>query len=382
MFGALILGSTAARSRVIKNAAVESQCVLPIRTLEQYPTDVQLIQLLNSIDPDLILLDAAQTERAQGLAATVCSRASKVSIIAIGEPSELKAIQSDPLFSVRVPYPASARQMAQAVDQAIHGNRASVEPTLLSFLPAKAGSGASTVAFQTAASLAARKRRVLLLDTDLHSGVLSLMAGVDPEHPLLSVLRAGEEMDRFRVENAVVRRHGVDMLLTARHALRPDARLPDWDAYFRLLEIVRLRYDDILVDLSEVINPATRELVQRSRATFVVSTPELLSLDLAARRMQALEQREISKERVSLVLNRYGRGDLKREEAEKAAGCPVSFTLPNDYVGLRRALSKGEPVAANTALGRAYHEFAAFIAGSAHVQAASAPSVFRWLFSA
>ncbi len=380
MFGALLIGSSPERSRVIKNAAVEAQRVLPLRTLESYPADSQLVHLLNAIDPDLILLDTSNLDIARGYATLLSRHGGKSALIGFGDPA---ALRGDPLFPFAVSYPPETAGVARAVDAAMHSKCGQTERSLISFLPAKAGSGASTVAFNTAAALAAINRRVLLIETDLRSGVLATMAGAEPQYSIAALLRASAELDRFRVENAVTRRHGIDMLLMGRTAcLVSNGRLPEWDDYYHLLEIVKSRYDHILVDLPESVNPATRELVQRSSAVHIVATPELLAIELAARRMKELADWKIPAARVSLLLNRWTRSELSSEEAERATGCRVGQTIPNDYVAHRRALSNGAPVAAGGAAGRAYRQFASRIPGpAAEAASAEAPALLRWLFT-
>ena len=64
-----------------------------------------------------------------------------------------------------------------------------IDGNTVAFLPAKAGSGASTTALNVAGSLAPYWRQnVLLIETDLHSGCLSVALQLEPAHTIVEVL--------------------------------------------------------------------------------------------------------------------------------------------------------------------------------------------------
>ena len=148
---------------------------------------------------------------------------------------------------------------------------------------------------------------------------------------------------------------GVDFLLSSRSL---ESSPPEWAHYFRLLNFIRSRYDAILVDLPELVNPATVELVRRSRMVFPVCTPEIPSLKLTQQRCQELEHWQVEMGRVGVLLNRHEKGHPSADEIANLLARPVMKSFPNDYADVKAALGNGSPVAANTRLGRAFDEFA------------------------
>ena len=104
------------------------------------------------------------------------------------------------------------------------------------------------------------------------------------------------------------------------------------------------KYDLVLVDLPEVINSATAEIVRRARAVYVVSTPEFASLTLSKQRCQELEHWGVDRGRVQALLNRGHKTDIGPEEAERILGCPVAMTFPNDYKTVRRSTTDAKSI--------------------------------------
>jgi Flp pilus assembly CpaE family ATPase len=185
------------------------------------------------------------------------------------------------------------------------------------------------------------------------------MAGVKVERCIQELLKSGGEMDTFRFNNAVIAPYTGPHMLLSSDACTATPFLPAWEDYFRLLEILRTRYDHILVDLPELVNPGTREIVQRSRFVFTVATPELLSLELAGRRMRELAAWRVPKDRIRVLLNRFQRGGLNSADVTKHLDCLVAQVFPNDYPEVNRAVGLGGPVPAYTALGQRFADFAA-----------------------
>ncbi len=95
--------------------------------------------------------------------------------------------------------PVTLRSFEVCVERAILKARDVTEDNLFAFLPAKAGCGCSTIALNAAGYLAGAGgkdlagKRVLVVESDLHSGVLSLVLGVEHRYSVLDALEhAGE----------------------------------------------------------------------------------------------------------------------------------------------------------------------------------------------
>lgn len=355
MFGALLIGSTAERSIALRESAAESRRLMLMRVAEGYPSGGQLVRLLNSVEPEFVLLDMADADAARSCAACVASVATGTAVIGFGGEGWLASLSQVPQIAALVSYPPAAGELEKAIDEALHRMQCTVDDNLIAFLPSKAGSGATTVALNTAVALAGVNRRVLLIECDLRSGVLAEMLNLHPTHSIQQVLLGSDELDRFRLENAVAKAQGVDLLLSSRSSRRC---MPEWGDYYRLLQVARSRYDVVVVDLPELVNPATREIVQRCRAVYNVCTPELLSVRLAEQRIAELADWGVADDRVFVILNRWQRGDMTPADLETRTRRKVAKVFPNDYPGVRAALIEGVPVSASSTLGRSFKAFA------------------------
>src|SRR4029077_12392611 len=105
-----------------------------------------------------------------------------------------------------------------------------------------------------------------------------------------------------RWRNIVVPINGIDVLPTDRTRKEP---VPTWINYFHLLRFAASRYELIVVDLPEIINDATAEIVRRARSVYVVTTPERCPVKLAEERLAELAFRGVEREKISLIINRW-----------------------------------------------------------------------------
>jgi pilus assembly protein CpaE len=223
---------------------------------------------------------------------------------------------------------------------------------VLVFLPSKAGGGCSTVALNTAAALANRtegKKPVLLIEGDRRSGVFSILLNLKDHAGLPEALKDVGDLTPLKWSHSIVTVANVDLL-----AANPMRRgpLPTWADYYQLLKFAADRYDHIVVDLPEVINTATAELVRSAQATFIICTPEVPSLALARLRLSELDACEIPREKVNMLVNRYESGGLTVAEIEAILGGPVFATLPNDYREVKRSIMESRWVHSSSGLGK------------------------------
>lgn len=217
------------------------------------------------------------------------------------------------------------------------------------------------MALNAAMSMAgALQKKVFVLEADLHSGVMSTLLGVKPRVPLIDVLNKADSLDYSTWTNAIVQANGVDFLLADRAKKTP---LPSWMDYHQLLRFASKRYHVLIVDLPEVVNEATAEIVQYARCTFVVCTPELASLKLAEQRLQELAVKNTPADAMKVVLNRWHKSDMKAEEVSELLRRPVYYVIRNDYRAVSRAISGSRAVDANTEVGRELMEFSRKLAG-------------------
>jgi Flp pilus assembly CpaE family ATPase len=233
-------------------------------------------------------------------------------------------------------------------------------PDILAFLPSKAGSGCSTVVLNTAAVLANDLgKRTLLIEGDRRSGVLSILLDVGEDGGLPAILAESGKLTSVGWRQHVTSLGKLDMLLA--NPLKPGPQ-PTWATYFQILDFVKAHYDYILVDLPELLNPATDELAQAARLMFIVCEPELASLKLVEVRRGELEAAGVAPDKIAVLGNRWEGRRLTKDGLEKTH-VPMYAALPNDYLAVKNAAIESRLVSKDSAFARACEELARRVCG-------------------
>jgi len=312
------------------------------------PPPGELIVPLKRLDPEVILLDLSNwndRDRIAGVKNDVVGLAQQIQAsdlrgIVIGfrkpwnrlEQAEFEAAGIVDLL----PLPFTALDLEKTAYEALHRDQPVSNPNILAFLPAKAGGGCSVVTLNTAATVANQlHQKVLLLEADRRSGALAIMLNLEPHRGLPQALQQAATMSSVAWQEQYVTACAMHILLAEPNHRGPN---PVWADYYQLLRFVQKQYDFVFVDLPELVNEASAEVVRCARGVFVVATPELPSLHMARQRCAELEVYEVPRDRIHILLNRRERGSLPLADIEQALGRPVFATLPNDYKHVRDAI--------------------------------------------
>ena len=98
----------------------------------------------------------------------------------------------------------------------------------------------------------------------------------------------------------------------------------DLEGLLRVLTAARAQYEVICADLASSTDLFSVALMKESRRIFLVTTPEVVPLYLAAARLQRLKELGLE-ERVRLLLNRKFSSKLKDDQCAAIVGIPVSY---------------------------------------------------------
>ncbi len=362
LFSSVIIGSNAMRLRWMQEVSLEAKKLLLVRTYDRYVTAEDAARQFRTLAPTLVLLDLDDRAYALEMAAGIHAACPETAIIAFSATtSEHFDVSETGIVSV-VPFEVEAAELEQAVAVAVHQVKHVVNPQLISFLPAKAGSGCSFVVMNTAIALSRTyDKNVLVIEGDLRSGVLSSALSCRRTGSIQQALMASHELDAFRWNRVVTQHAGVDWLLSDRTMPKTP---PDWSHYFAAMQFAMPRYDCVLVDLPELVNPGTAEIVRSSGRVYVVSTQEMITLTLAQQRFVELASWGIPVDRIGVLVNRFENRIPTRADVERLLQHPVAAAFPNDYAACQKAISDGVPIGDETALGVAYAQFAAGLIGT------------------
>ena len=371
MFRTVVLAPDPEFSKAVERLAFESRHLMVNKTITSFPENgYDVGRVISSYNPEIILIENANVEVTFQVAEKLRAYAQEVAVLALGGRVTDEAERRFEAIGASLLNGAfSQHQFLDAIQKAIHRARQNSFGTLFAFLPGKAGSGSTTVAFNLGTAIAVGlEKKVFVLEADLHSGVMSTFLDTKPKLPLIDVLQNADNLDYSSWLNSVVSAHSTDFILADRIKKSP---LPSWMHYHQLLQFASQRYDAMIVDLPEIVNEATEEIVQYAQWTFVVCTPELASLKLAEQRLEELRAHGATPDRLRVVLNRWHRSDMKPDEVTELLGCPVSFVIKNDYRAISRAIAGGKPLNLDAELGRCFLDFGKKLVGTAKKETTS-----------
>ncbi len=363
MLTAIVITPDSSLTDGIQRLALASRQVTVQKTVDHYASPYELVRLLNVSDPDLVFLDLSDWSAASPIAASLRDESPQTAILGIGGSWMQRA--RDQYFEAGVDVllvtPLDLPEFQAAVLRAFRMARGEVLNSLIAFLPAKAGNGCSITAFNAAGALAGELgRKTLLIEGDLHSGILCIRARFATERSLEHVLEDPSVLNHSQWLRHIVTRHGVDILPAGRSRVRFQ---PRWSNYYHLLRYADSEYETVIADLPETINDASAEVVLRASKIYIVSTAEKPSLDLACRRSEEPDELGVNPNRVEVVINRWHPADTPPEELEPLLQRRVAKALPNDYQSVRRATDEGRLVSSDVPLGGAYRGLARQLAG-------------------
>lgn len=224
----------------------------------------------------------------------------------------------------------------------------------------KGGVGKSTMAVCLANALCARGKRVLLADCDVGLRSLDLLTGLGSGavYSWLDLL-----LENCTAADALLQDEKKPLaLLTAPNRL--ETPLEPF-AFSEMLSVFDADFDFCLLDAGAGLSDLLTVFGGVADRALLVATPDAVSARAAAAAAELLQETTLSAENLRLVLNRYGRQDvrygtsLSADEMIDATALQLLGAVPED-VHLR-GLSRGETAASPAA--EAFARIAARLCG-------------------
>jgi pilus assembly protein CpaE len=346
------------------------------RALEQEATPVTLIVDIGSIPDPMQALDAL---------ARVCMP--DVRVLVIGERSDIafyRQMTRDLCVAEYLHKPLTRDTVARLFGPLLAGQAAAAAEALgrgsqvVSVCGARGGCGATTVAVNLAVQLAASSRgHVALLDLHLRGGNAGLMLGVRPGTGLRVALEQPDRVDALFLDRVGIPINDRLRLIAAEEPM--DSLPAPTEAGLRqVLEMLRHRFNHVVIDLPMPPGAAERAALAASRQTVLVLGPDIAGIRdaLALRKLVA----GCGTSQTTLVLNRAGLpGGLKLKLVADGLGGAPEVVLPDLPRQLPRAADLGRPAAPEVpALRRAMAPLMQEIAALPAAQAA--PGLLSRLF--
>jgi len=363
MIRAVVFAPGEAVARELEHSILATPGMSMVRHERRYLQSYELDRCIRASSPQVVYVSLADPGSAITLIREVLELVPGVQVVAIDtvlEPTKLlRAMNLGVREFLTSPwdigvFQASIQRLQKLLDTVpvqTHGT-----DQVITFLPAKAGVGTSTVALNTSAALAALQgQQVLLADLDLSNGLLGFMLKQDSGYSISEAVAHSDDLDEHNWGQVIASRGKMDLLLAG----RADAgQRIEPSKIVKLITFARRLYTTLCLDVSGNMERYTIEVMKESKHIFLVCTPEIPAIHLAQKKIEILREMDVL-DRVQVVLNRMQKDQvMKSAQISKILRVPVAMELPNDYKGVHGALTKGETVREKTQLGLKFSEFA------------------------
>jgi pilus assembly protein CpaE len=381
---ALLVAPDRALAQAFTRTLPQAHTFQILAELKSYPPQQTLEMRLRQLKPDVVLLDlVTDLDAACELIRTIAGERPPVHVVGLHTHNDSDAL----LRSLRVGAteflnaPFAEDTQREAVARLIRLRQPSTAGSaergqVLLFSSAKPGSGASTLATQTALALRRlTNSKVLLADFDLLGGTIGFFLKVDNGHSLVEAIEHSDCLSASLWNSLVNDCSDVDVLSA------PSEPYPELDDAVRihdLLEFARQRYDWVVVDLPAIFHRVSLLALAECDQAFLITTSELASLHLARKAVNLLGQLGFGKDRFHLVVNRLNKRDgIGSGDIEKIFSCQLHACFPNDYFSLHRVVALGQPLGQDSELGRHVEGFASRLSGASATARRGAGMILR-----
>jgi Flp pilus assembly CpaE family ATPase len=266
--------------------------------------------------------------------------------------------------------------------------RPSSEPgRVIAFASAKGGSGATTLAVNTALVLAEMAPgSVAIADLDMFHGQVSTHLDIYARSSTAALAREDHTDLNAELFQEAGRQHSSGLTVFG-GPYRPDDAVDVTPGQIvGLLEQMRRLYGTVVVDAGSMLDARTIAVLDRADAVSMVLAPDIPSLRLLHAGLQVLSESGAATERALFVVNHiYPKPMIGAEQIEEHLGIKVGHEIPYDGESFLKAVNEGQPVvngARRSAAATALRKMASLLTSTANDDPMATPQrrgLFRGL---
>ena len=266
--------------------------------------------------------------------------------------------------------------------KAAQGNRG----TVTAFINAKGGCGATTLAVNTAHTLAEEyDASVALIDLDVQFGSCALMLDIKPQSTIYDALLQPERIDSVFLQ-ALMTKHksGVDVLCSPAD-VSPLDRISG-ESISRLLGAAVENYDFVIIDVPRVITPWTLAALRYAEPVMLVAQNSLTTIRDAKVLLDKFSHEGMSMDNIELVNNRAmaKSGSITIDKFKETLQKAKMHRIRNDYKTVVESQDQGRSareVSAHSHFSKDIHSMASYLAKAHLSQASEKKGIFQKFFS-
>jgi len=244
-----------------------------------------------------------------------------------------------------VPLPVNEEKLAAGIERVATLHGMGKRAKIIHVIPTIGGCGSTTVACNTAASLASSAKTVLI-DMDLARGTVAASFDIRPRYTIADVMDSGEKPDQQLLDNALSVHATSGLAILARPELPEDTLRVNQPGFAGLLNVLGRMYDYVVVDSLMSISPLYSSIIQAADLNIFVMQLNVPSAKNTERFIGALRRIGIDPAKIRIVVNRFVKKgwDIAPDEVERTLGIKISWLIPNDFKNAIAAINFGEPV--------------------------------------
>jgi pilus assembly protein CpaE len=327
-------------------ALEDNPSLLLLKTFDRFLPGGALLDYVRAHAPQIMFFDIAQGREPLLEAASALKGLGNVHLVAVDRDLDAEVLLELMNSGVRefLRYPWEPEKLASTlarVESAVSDAPRNSESTdmLYSFLPAKPGAGASTLAIHTAIELSHRQNNpVLLADLDLNCGISRFLLKLPNAYGVRDAVAKAHEMD----DGLWAELHSTYDGLAVLPAGLIDGEMQLEATRIRaLFEFARRRYRVVIADLSGMMESFALDVLQQSRRVLLVVDPDLASVHMAREKLRYLERHELQ-DRMALVINRWRKdAPLSIADIESVLGLPAEATISDAPEAIYKSVMRG-----------------------------------------
>lgn len=213
------------------------------------------------------------------------------------------------------------------------------------FIPVKGGAGSTFLATNLGHALVAARKRVALLDLNLHYGDAAMFVSEQqPPSTIADLAQHVHRLDAALLQSSLLAVDRDYALLAAPESPERAGEVQP-EAVERIIALSKLSYDFVLMDVGRRLEAATVRALDQADTIWLVMQQTLPYLHNARQMLDVLRKLDYPAEKLKLVVNRFDKNsDVNTAQIEKALGVEVSVELPNSYANVAYSVNHATPI--------------------------------------
>ncbi len=263
--------------------------------------------------PDVLIIEldnnGAVVEAIESELARICKT---TAVLVTQENGDVTVMRTLMRLGIRdfIPQPVNKQDLVNVLTEVLSEKRRRIlddrgrVASAFVFVNAKGGSGASTLAINTAAMLAARgKLKVALLDFDIQLGTSDLFLDLHSKSTIYDALVQSHRVDAVFLKAMMTKHESGLSVLSSPANLSSIADISAEDVR-RILDACAEEYDAVIIDMPNVFTNWSIEILKYAEKVFLVVQNSLSSVRDAKVIVENLPKQGVSLDSIELINNR------------------------------------------------------------------------------